>query len=428
MGATGKKFTKEEALLYHSAGRPGKIEVIATKECKTQRDLSLAYSPGVAHACEAIKQNPEDARKYTAKGNLVAVLSNGTAVLGLGNIGPLAGKPVMEGKGILFKRFADVDVFDIEVNAPTAADVISVCRMLEPTFGGINLEDIRAPECFEIEAALQDLSIPVFHDDQHGTAIIAGAAVLNACEVVGKKMNELKVVINGAGASGISIGKHLVRLGILKDNLIMCDTKGVIYEGREEGMNEYKEEMAAYTDRRTLAEAAHGADVLMGLSSKGAFSDEMIRNLAPNPIIMAMANPDPEITPEAVAAIRTDAIVCTGRSDYPNQVNNVLCFPFIFRGALDVCATTINDEMKMAASLALSKLAKEPVTDEVKQIFPDEELTLGRTYIIPKAFDSRALTWVASAVAQAAMDTNVAKQPIKDMEEYKKELIKRMMK
>ena len=421
-----KKLTKEGALRYHSEGRPGKIEVKATKPCETQQDLSLAYSPGVAYACEAIKENPDDANKYTARANLVAVISNGTAVLGLGDIGPLASKPVMEGKGILFKRFADIDVFDIELNAPSAQDVISACRMLEPTFGGINLEDIKAPECFEIEKSLQSLSIPVFHDDQHGTAIIAGSALLSASEIVGKEMGSLKVVINGAGASGLSIAKHIMRLGVKPENLIMCDTKGVIYKGRTEGMNQYKEELASDTSARTLAEAADGADVLMGLSSKGMFTKEIVQSLAPNPVIMAMANPDPEITPEEVAAIRGDAIVATGRSDYPNQVNNVLCFPFIFRGALDTLSTTINDEMKMAASLALASLAKEPVTEEVQALFPDEKLEFGRNYIIPKPFDKRVLTWVAPAVAQAAVVSGVARKPITDMEHYKTELLKRL--
>jgi malate dehydrogenase (oxaloacetate-decarboxylating)(NADP+) len=420
-----RKATKEDALKYHAEGRPGKISVVPTKECKTQWDLTLAYSPGVAHACNAIVEDPENAYKYTTKGNLVAVLSNGTAVLGLGNIGALASKPVMEGKGVLFKRFADIDVFDIEVNAPTAEDVIRVCRALEPTFGGINLEDIAAPECFEIEEALQSMNIPVFHDDQHGTAIIAGAALICAAEIVGKNIQELKVVINGAGASGISIGKHIMRLGILKDNLIMCDTKGVIYVDREDGMNDYKEEMASYTTARTLAEAVKGADVLIGVSSKGMFTADMVKSMAANPIIMAMANPDPEITPEEVAAIRSDAICATGRSDYPNQVNNVLCFPFIFRGALDVRAETINDEMKMAASIALAKLAKEPVTEDMKKLY-NADLKFGRDYIIPKPFDSRVLTWVAPAVAQAAMDTGVAKNPIKDMEKYKQELLERL--
>ncbi len=421
-----KKVTKEDALEYHSSGRPGKIEVVPTKDCKTQRDLSLAYSPGVAHACTAIAEDPASVNKYTSRGNLVAVVSNGTAVLGLGNIGALASKPVMEGKGVLFKRFADIDVFDIELNAPGAEDVIAACRMLEPTFGGINLEDIKAPECFVIENALQDMSIPVFHDDQHGTAIIAGAAVLSASEIVGKKMENLRVVINGAGASGISIGKHLIRLGIRKEHMIVCDTKGVLYKGRTDGMNEYKNEMARDVPFRTLEEAVKGADVLLGLSTRGAFTAGMIRSMADKPIIMAMANPDPEITPEEVALIRSDAIVATGRSDYPNQANNVLCFPFIFRGALDVKATTINNEMKMAASLALAKLAKEPVPQEIKDIYDGADLKFGKEYIIPKPFDSRVLTWVSSAVAQAAMDTGVAREPITDMDAYKKTLLKRL--
>ncbi|MDR2870412.1 MAG: NAD-dependent malic enzyme [Deferribacteraceae bacterium] len=420
------KVSKEEALRYHYEGKPGKTEVTVTKPCSTQRDLSLAYSPGVAYACEEIAANPETANLYTNKANLVAVVSNGTAVLGLGNIGALAGKPVMEGKGVLFKKFAGIDVYDIELNAPNAEDVIRACRMMAPTFGGINLEDIKAPECFVIEGALQDLSIPVFHDDQHGTAIIAGAALLSAVEVLGKDISKVKVVINGAGASGLSIGKHFIRLGVKKDNLIMCDTKGVVYEGRKEGMNIYKEALAAKTEARTLEEAVVGADFLLGLSSRGAFSAAMIKNLGANPVIMAMANPDPEITPEEVAEIRTDAIVATGRSDYPNQVNNVLCFPFIFRGALDVGATMINEEMKMAASLALAALAKEPVPAEVKALYPDEEMAFGRGYLIPKPFDKRVLTWVAPAVAQAAMDTGVAKRPLADMEQYKKDLLSKL--
>ncbi len=420
------KITREEALDYHSSGRPGKISVEATKPCETQRDLSLAYSPGVAYACTAIQENADLAEKYTARGNLVAVLTNGTAVLGLGDIGPLAAKPVMEGKGVLFKKFADIDVFDIELNAPNAKDVISACRMLEPTFGGINLEDIKAPECFDIERELQSMSIPVFHDDQHGTAIIAGAALLSASEIIGKPLGEMKVVINGAGASGISIAKHIIKLGIHKSNLIMCDTVGVIYKGRTNRMNEYKDELANDTPCRTLADAIKGSDVLMGLSSKGAFTPDMIRSMAPNPLIMALANPDPEITPEEVAVIRKDAIMATGRSDYPNQVNNVLCFPFIFRGALDVRAAKINDEMKMAASLALAKLAKEPVTDEVKAKYPDEDLVFGRNYIIPKPFDKRVLTWVSSEVAKAAMESGVAREKITDIEAYKKQLLKRI--
>jgi malate dehydrogenase (oxaloacetate-decarboxylating)(NADP+) len=425
---SNKVFTKEEALDYHSIGRPGKIKVVATKRCETQKDLSLAYSPGVAHASVAIHENPDYAFKYTARGNLVAVVSNGTAVLGLGNIGPLASKPVMEGKGVLFKRFAGIDVFDIELNAPYPQDMISACRMLEPTFGGINLEDIKAPECFEIETELQKLSIPVFHDDQHGTAVIAGAALISVAEIVNKVMENMRVVINGAGASGLSIAKHILRLGIKKENLIMCDTKGVIYNGRIDGMNPYKALFASDTPHRTLAEAAKGADVLLGLSSKNNFTPEMVESLAKEPVIMALANPDPEIEPEIALKIRPDAIVATGRSDYPNQVNNVLCFPFIFRGALDVRATTINDEMKMAASLALAALAKEPITQQVKDIYPDEELKFGKKYIIPKPFDKRVLTWVSSAVAEAAMETGVARIKIDDMDAYRAQLLNRVEK
>lgn len=418
-----KQITREAALNYHSEGRPGKIAVVPTKNCDTQLDLSLAYSPGVAFACNEIVANRENIYKYTAKGNLVAVVSNGTAVLGLGDIGAEGSKPVMEGKGVLFKKFAGIDVFDIELNAPQPKDVISACTMLEPTFGGINLEDIKAPECFEIEESLQSLSIPVFHDDQHGTAIIAGAALLSAVKITGKDIAKMRIVINGAGASGLSIAKHAIALGFKKENVIMCDTKGVVYKGRTAGMNKYKEELAVDTDKRTLEEAVKGADVLMGLSKKGAFSAQMIKDLGENPVIMALANPDPEITPEEVAAIRTDAIMCTGRSDYPNQVNNVLCFPFIFRGALDTRATTINREMKMAASLALAALAQEEVTEDVKSVYPNEELKFGRNYVIPKAFDTRVLTWVSSAVAKAAMESGVAQIEIKDMEEYKKSLL-----
>src|SRR5271165_1113670 len=335
--------TKQQALDYHFGARPGKIEVSPTKPCRTQRDLSLAYTPGVAEPCLEIHKNPQDAYKYTAKGNLVAVISNGTAVLGLGDIGALAGKPVMEGKGVLFKRFADIDVFDIELNTHNPDEVIKTCQLLEPTFGGINLEDIKAPECFYIEETLKKtMKIPVFHDDQHGTAIISGAALVNALELVGKKMAEVKVVVNGAGASGIACAEHYICLGAKRENITMVDTKGVIYKGRTQGMNPYKERFAHETANRTLADAARGADVLLGLSKKGAFTPEMIASLAPRPVVFAMANPDPEITYDEARAVRDDIIMATGRSDFPNQVNNVLGFPFIFRGALDVHATTIN--------------------------------------------------------------------------------------
>lgn len=409
----------KDALEYHSMGRKGKIEVISTKPCQTAADLSLAYSPGVAEPCLAIEKNPEDAYKYTAKGNLVAVISNGTAVLGLGNLGALAGKPVMEGKGILFKRFADIDVFDIELDTENPDEIIKACQLLEPTFGGINLEDIKAPECFYIEEELKKtLKIPVFHDDQHGTAIISSAALINALELVGKKMEDIRIVVNGAGASANSCAKLAIALGVKRENLIMCDTKGVIYKGRKEGMNPYKELFAAETELRTLEEAAKGADVLFGLSVKGAFTADMVRSLAPNPIIFAMANPDPEITPADAFAVRSDVIMATGRSDYPNQVNNVLGFPFIFRGALDVRATSINEEMKLAAVKALAKLTREEVPDSVSKAYGNVKFSFGRDYIIPKPFDPRVLLHVAPAVAQAAMDTGVARQPIADMSKY----------
>ncbi|MBU5614476.1 NADP-dependent malic enzyme [Geomonas azotofigens] len=414
---------KINALDYHSGGRKGKIEVIATKPCQTAADLSLAYSPGVAEPCLAIQQNPDHAYTYTAKGNLVAVVSNGTAVLGLGNLGALAGKPVMEGKGVLFKRFADIDVFDIELDTENPDEIIKACQLLEPTFGGINLEDIKAPECFYIEEELKKtMNIPVFHDDQHGTAIICSAALLNALMLVGKKIEEIRIVVNGAGASANSCAKLAIALGVKPNNMIMCDTKGVIYKGRVEGMNPYKELFAADTPFRTLEEAANGADVLFGLSAKGAFTPEMVRSMAANPIIFAMANPDPEITPEEAHAVRGDVIMATGRSDYPNQVNNVLGFPFIFRGALDVRATAINEEMKLAAVHALAKLAREEVPDSVSKAYGNEKFSFGANYIIPKPFDPRVLLHVAPAIAQAAMDTGVARMPIADMAKYIEQL------
>ncbi|GFE61615.1 NADP-dependent malic enzyme [Geobacter sp. AOG2] len=407
------------ALEYHSSGRKGKIEVISSKPCLTSRDLSLAYSPGVAEPCLEIEKNPEDAYQYTAKGNLVAVVSNGTAVLGLGNIGALAGKPVMEGKGVLFKRFADIDVFDIELNSENPDEIIRACQLLEPTFGGINLEDIKAPECFYIEEELKKtMNIPVFHDDQHGTAIISSAALINALELIDKKIDQIKIVVNGAGASAIACANLAISLGVKRENLIMCDTKGVIYQGRAEGMNKYKERFAVDTPLRTLEEAANGADVLFGLSSKGAFTAEMVRKMAANPIIFAMANPDPEITPEEARAVRGDVLIATGRSDYPNQVNNVLGFPFIFRGALDVRATTINEEMKKAAVFALAELAREECPDSVCRAYGNVKFSFGRDYIIPKPFDPRALLRVAPAIAKAAMDSGVARQPIADMDKY----------
>jgi malate dehydrogenase (oxaloacetate-decarboxylating)(NADP+) len=419
-------ITKQQALDYHLGQRPGKIEVTSSKPCRTQRDLSLAYTPGVAVPCLEIEKNPQDAFKYTTRGNLVAVVSNGTAVLGLGDIGALAGKPVMEGKGVLFKRFADVDVFDLEVDSHNPDDVIKLCQLLEPTFGGINLEDIKAPECFYIEETLRKtMKIPVFHDDQHGTAIISGAALLNALEVTGRKIDQVRVVFNGAGASGIACAEHYVRLGVQREHITMCDTKGVVYKGRTEGMNKYKERLAQETKLRTLAEAMRGADVFVGCSVKGAVTQEMVRSMAARPIVFAMANPDPEITYEEAKQSRDDVILATGRSDYPNQVNNVLGFPFIFRGALDVRATAINEEMKLAATRALAELAKEDVPDSVCRAYGVERLTFGTEYLIPKPFDPRVLLWEAVAVAKAAMETGVAQQPV-DLDLYREQLERRL--
>jgi malate dehydrogenase (oxaloacetate-decarboxylating)(NADP+) len=415
-------ISKQEALDYHVGGRPGKIEVVPTKPCRTQRDLSLAYTPGVADPCREIQKNPHDAFKYTARGNLVAVVSNGTAVLGLGDIGALAGKPVMEGKGVLFKRFADVDVFDIELDTHNPDEVIKVCQLLEPTFGGINLEDIKAPECFYIEETLKKtMKIPVFHDDQHGTAIISGAALLNALEIIGKDIGKIRVVFNGAGAAGIACAEHYIRLGVKRENIILCDTKGVVHAGRTEGMNAYKQRFAQPVPFRTLAEAVKDADVLAGLSVKGAFTPAMLKSMASRPIVFAMANPDPEITYEEAKAVRSDIIVATGRSDYPNQVNNVLGFPFIFRGALDVHATAINEEMKLAATRALASLAKEDVPDSVCRAYGVERMSFGPDYIIPKPFDPRVLVWEASAVARAAMESGVAQEPVA-IDEYREQL------
>ena len=418
--------TKQQALDYHLGTRPGKIEVTPTKPCRTQRDLSLAYTPGVAEPCLEIHKNPQDAFKYTSRGNLVAVVTNGTAVLGLGDIGALAGKPVMEGKGVLFKRFADVDVFDLEVNSHNPDDVIKLCQLLEPTFGGINLEDIKAPECFYIEETLRKtMQIPVFHDDQHGTAIISGAALLNALEVVGKAIDQVRVVFNGAGASGIACAEHYVRLGVKRENITMCDTSGVVYKGRTKGMNPYKERFAHQTTLRTLADAVNGADVCVGCSVKGAFTQDMVRSMAARPIVFAMANPDPEITYEDAKACRNDVIIATGRSDYPNQVNNVLGFPFIFRGALDVHATAINEEMKLAATRALAALAKEDVPDSVCRAYGVDRLRFGPDYLIPKPFDPRVLLWEATAVAEAAMKSGVARKPIA-LDEYRNQLERRL--
>ena len=419
-------ITKQQALDYHSSPRPGKIEIAPTKPCRTQRDLSLAYTPGVAEPCLAIEKNPHDAFNYTGRGNLVAVVTNGTAVLGLGDIGALAGKPVMEGKAVLFKRFADVNVFDIEINTHDPDEIIKVCQLLELTFGGINLEDIKAPECFYIEETLRKtMKIPVFHDDQHGTAIITGAALLNALEVAGKDIAKVRVVFNGAGAAGVATAEHYVRLGVKHENIIFCDTKGVVFKGRAEGMNKYKERFAQPTDRRTLADAMRDADVFVGLSVKGAVTQDMVRSMAPNPIVFAMANPDPEITYEEAKACRSDIIMATGRSDYPNQVNNVLGFPFIFRGALDVRATAINEEMKLAATRALAALAKEDVPDSVCRAYGVERLSFGREYLIPTLFDPRVLVWEASAVAEAAMLTGVAQEPV-DLAAYREQLERRL--
>lgn len=411
---------KDEALEYHAKGRPGKIKVVPTKETVTQHHLSLAYSPGVAEPCREIATSPEEVYRYTTKGNLVAVVSNGSAVLGLGNIGALAGKPVMEGKGVLFKRFADVDVFDIEIDSEDPAEVIRTVQLIAPTFGGINLEDIRAPECFEIEQTLSEtLDIPVFHDDQHGTAIISGAALLNALEIVDKRIDEVSVVFSGAGASGIACARLYKDLGVRSENILMVDSRGVLHSERTEGLNPYKQEFVRETAARTLEDALVDCDVFVGVSSAGLVTPSMVQKMAKRPIIFAMANPDPEITPHEVEEVRDDAIMATGRSDYPNQVNNVLGFPFIFRGALDVRASCINEPMKLAAVQALAELAKrgEAVPAVVKRAYPGEHFDFGENYIIPKPFDPRVLLYVAPAVAQAAMETGVARRPI-DIAEY----------
>ena len=414
---------EQEALDFHSKGKPGKIEVVASKPTNTEKALSLAYSPGVAVPCKVIAKNPAAVYDYTAKGNLVGVISNGTAVLGLGNIGPLAGKPVMEGKGLLFKQFAGIDVFDIEINQMDVESTIAAIKALEPTFGGINLEDIKAPECFEIEERLKkEMKIPVFHDDQHGTAIISGAALINACHVTQKKMSEIRVVVNGAGASAVACSNIFISLGVKRENLMMCDSSGVIYKGRTDGMNKYKLMFAAETKARTLSEALVGADVLVGLSVAGAVTGEMLKPMAKGPIIFAMANPDPEIDPVTAREARPDAIVATGRSDYPNQVNNVLGFPSIFRGALDTRATQINEEMKLAAVHALAKLAREDVPERVSAAYGGKSFKFGPDYLIPKPFDPRVLLWVAPAVAKAAMDSGVAQKKIEDFNAYRDRL------
>ena len=417
------QFSEREALLFHSHGRPGKIEIIASKPMATQRDLSLAYSPGVAVPVRAIAADPATAYDYTAKGNLVAVISNGTAILGLGNLGALASKPVMEGKAVLFKRFADVDSIDIELNTEDTDKFISAVELMEPSFGGINLEDIAAPACFIIEQTLRErMNIPIMHDDQHGTAIIAAAGLINACHLTGRSLKDINVVVNGAGAAAIACTALIKSMGVPSDRVLMCDRKGVIYQGREGGMDQWKSAHAAKTDRRTLAEAMVGADVFLGLSAAGALSADMVKTMAEKPIIFAMANPDPEITPPEARAAKPNAIIATGRSDYPNQVNNVLGFPFIFRGALDVRATTINEEMKIAAAQALAALAREQVPEEVAAAYGGAAPRFGNDYIIPAPFDPRLMEIVPVAVAQAAMDSGVARKPILDMAAYRQEL------
>jgi malate dehydrogenase (oxaloacetate-decarboxylating)(NADP+) len=421
---------QRRALEYHRSGRPGKIQVVPTKSVKTARDLALAYTPGVAAPCLEIQKRPDDAYLYTSRGNLVAVVSNGTAVLGLGNLGALAGKPVMEGKGVLFKRFAGIDVFDIELATEDAELIIQTVKLLEPTFGGINLEDIRAPECFEIEERLiEEMDIPVFHDDQHGTAIISGAAFLNALLLTNRRIEETRVVVAGAGAAGIACADLYVHLGVRPENVLMTDSKGVLYEGRTQGMNKYKARYVRKTSARTLADALRGADAFVGVSSAGTVTGEMVAAMAPKPIIFAMANPDPEITPAEVAAVRDDAIMATGRSDYANQVNNVLGFPFIFRGALDVRARRINIEMKIAAVTALAELARmgeQGLPDEVRRAYPEERFDFGPTYIIPKPFDPRVLIHESIAVAKAAMDSGAARVRI-DLDEYRVQLEARLV-
>ena len=416
------KDINQEALKYHAEGRPGKLEVVPTKPSKTQWDLAMAYTPGVAQPCLEIEKNPLDVYKYTGKGNLVAVISNGTAVLGLGNIGAMAGKPVMEGKGLLFKAFADVDVFDIELNELDPEKFVEIVKAMEPTFGGINLEDIKAPECFYIEERLkQEMNIPVMHDDQHGTAIITSAGLLNAAEVLGKELSKMKIVVNGAGAAAFSCSKLYIALGVDPKNLIMLDSKGVLNESRT-NLNKYKQQFVSTTKANTLEEAIEGADMFLGLSIAGALKPEYLKKMAPNPIVFALANPTPEISPEEALATRNDILLATGRSDYPNQVNNVLGFPFIFRGALDVRATDINEEMKLAAAKALAALAKEPVPKKVLEAYNLEKLEFGKDYIIPKPFDPRLNEFESYAVAKAAVDSGVARVPIEDWDAYKEQL------
>jgi malate dehydrogenase (oxaloacetate-decarboxylating)(NADP+) len=421
-----QKITKNDALIYHSRGRHGKIEVIPTKPYCTQFDLSLAYTPGVAYPCLEIEKTPDDVYNFTAKGNLVAVISNGTAVLGLGDIGAMASKPVMEGKGLLFKVFADIDVFDIEVDEKDPAKLIEFCKQIAPTFGGINLEDIKAPECFEVETELKKvLSIPVFHDDQHGTAIISSAGLLNSLEITGKKIDSIKVVVCGAGAAAISCSRLYVSLGVKKENIVMVDSKGVLNNKRKD-LNKYKEEFITQRDLSSLKEAMIDSDLFLGLSTACMVTKDMLASMAENPIVFAMANPNPEISFEDAMATRDDLIFATGRSDYPNQINNVLGFPFIFRGALDVRATTINEEMKIAAAKALATLTKEPIPESVLKAYNVDSLVFGKDYIIPKPLDPRLISSVAPAVAKAAMESGVAKYPITDWDAYKKSLDKRL--
>ncbi|WP_319780951.1 malic enzyme-like NAD(P)-binding protein [Maridesulfovibrio sp.] len=418
-------FTKQEALDYHSKGRKGKVEVVPVKPCNTQKDLSMAYSPGVAEACLAIADDKEKSYEYTGRGNLVAVVSNGTAVLGLGNIGPEAGKPVMEGKGVLFKVFADVDVYDINLDVTDPDELCNIVKALEPTFGGINLEDIKSPECFYIEEKLKkEMNIPVFHDDQHGTAIISGAGLINAAEIAGKKIEDMRLVVSGAGAAAVACTNFYMALGIKRENVAMFDSRGHINKSRE-GLNEQKLQFATDKEYKDLADAMKGADLFLGLSVKGMVTKEMVKSMADSPIIFACANPDPEISYTDAKEARPDAIMGTGRSDFPNQVNNVLGFPFIFRGALDVNASAINEEMKIAAANALAALAKEPAPDYVCEAYGVDKLEFGIDYIIPKPLDLRLIEWESAAVAQAAMDTGVARKKI-DIEEYKKELRERL--
>ncbi len=418
-------FTKEEALQYHSAKRKGKLEVMSIKPCETQKHLSMAYTPGVAEACRAIHADPEAGWEYTNRSNLVAVVSNGTAVLGLGNIGPLAGKPVMEGKGVLFKIFADVDVYDLNIATMDPEEVIAFCKLLEPTFGGINLEDIKAPECFEIENRLKaEMGIPVFHDDQHGTAIISGAGLLNALDISGKKIEDLKLVVSGAGAGATACTRFYEAMGVKNENIFMFDSKGLIYKDRG-GLNEHKLHFAQDKNYGSLAEVMKGADMFLGLSVKDAINADMVKSMNDHPLIFACANPDPEIPYPVAKEARPDCIMATGRSDYPNQINNVLGFPFIFRGALDCRATTINEEMKIAAAQALADLAKEPVPAEIAKAYGVDSLEYGTDYVIPKALDPRVLEWEAPAVAKAAMDTGVAQVQL-DLDAYRKEIVARM--